>query len=84
VFKDEAWFRGVTEPVADPEDRVEHIDRSLDWWYVDDLAEHYCRQVGADELFAEHSSRRIFVPDPRGSGEGVLRWLGSIGEARES
>ncbi|HBP23668.1 MAG TPA: hypothetical protein DEA08_38560 [Planctomycetes bacterium] len=76
AFLDEAWLRSVLEltPI-DPHRRVEGIDRGLDWLYVDDLAEQYCRDAGAEELFSAERGRRILRCDPEGDGQDVLAWL---------
>lgn len=76
AFVDEAWLRSVLELIPiDPRRRVEGIDRGLDWLYVDDLAEQYCSDAGAEELFLEQRGGRILGCDPEGDGRDVLAWL---------
>jgi hypothetical protein len=68
----------VTTLVADPADRVAYVDASQDWWYVDDLAEHYSRLAERSELYEEHVGARIFVPSQTGDGAKVVQWLRSL------
>jgi hypothetical protein len=77
-FEDEDWFRSITTLVADPDDRAAHLDLSLDWWYVDDLAESYCERANRAELFRTHSGARVFVPQQTGDGADVVQWFASI------
>jgi hypothetical protein len=78
AFSDEQWFRDSVRLVADPEERVSHIDFSGDWWYVDDLAAHYFGKAGLGDVFEKNLGFRVFVPDPDGDGKDVLRWLSRI------
>jgi hypothetical protein len=78
VFADEERFRRVTTLIVDPERRAEAIDVSGDWWYVDDLAEQFFDHVGLQGLFRNEVGRRIFAPQPDGTGDDILRWLASI------
>lgn len=75
AFQDEAWLRSRTVLVADPENRVDHIDFRGDWWYVDDLAERYMHLAGRDDTFRANLGGRVCVPDPLGNGHDVLEWL---------
>ncbi len=50
AFADEHWLRSVTLMVSDPEDRGCHIDLAEDWWYVDDLADHFLVQAGLQDV----------------------------------
>ena len=77
AFADEAWFRSATTLVDEPENRVASIDLTSDWWYVDDLASHYFRVAGLEEILETHRGGRVFAPDPMGDGEDVLQWLGT-------
>lgn len=79
VFEDEAWFRRVTDLVADPAARAAAIDEARDWFWVDDLAERYCVTAGRADLFRAHAGTRILVPAPDGDGGDVLRWLAGLG-----
>jgi hypothetical protein len=75
AFVDEAWFRSRMDLVADPTNRARHIDFSSDWWYVDDLAQHYMELAGLGMEFMSHQGRRICAPDPHGDGLDMLEWL---------
>ena len=48
AVSDEAWFRRVTTLVPDPRHRARFIDRTIDWWWVDDLAARYLALEGMD------------------------------------
>jgi hypothetical protein len=78
AFSGERWFRESVQLVADPDERVSHIDFSGDWWYVDDLAAYYFEKAGLADVFEENEGCRIFVPDPDGDGSDVLEWLSQI------
>jgi hypothetical protein len=78
VFEDEAWFRSATELVRDPAARARAIDERRDWFWVDDLAERYCDEVGRADLLRAHLGTRIFVPAPEGDGGDVLAWLAGL------
>ena len=78
VFADEEWFRSVTTLIADPEHRTAAIDFSSDWWYIDDMAEQFFDQAGLRNVFRDQIERRIFAPEPNGSGDDVLRWVARI------
>lgn len=75
AFEDEAWLRARTVVVEDPHHRADHIDFTGDWWYVDDLADHYLKNAGRGDIYDRHVGERILVPEPRGDGQDVLRWL---------
>lgn len=75
AFDDEAWFRSHTSFASDPTRRVREITDGVDWWYVDDLAEHYAIEAGRADWYREHLGQRILVPAPRGDGTDILRWL---------
>lgn len=75
AFQDEAWLRSRTSLVEDAANRAAGIDPSRDWWYVDDLAAHYMRLAGRQDLFEAHLGGRICVPGPHGDGGDVLEWL---------
>jgi hypothetical protein len=78
VFSDKSWFCSVTSMIEDPMNRAREVDLEEDWWYVDDLAEHYFRIAGRVEVFQKHIGKRIFVPTPGGNGKDVLAWLSRI------
>lgn len=78
VFASETWFRESVILTDDSERRAALIDLGADWWYVDDLAEHYFRTAGRDEAYRREVGRRIMVPSPNGDGSDVLEWLSAI------
>lgn len=78
VFSDRSWFRSVTSLIEDPMNRASEVDLEKDWWYVDDLAEHYFQMAGRTDVFQRNIGRRIFVPSPGGDGADVLEWLEQI------
>jgi len=78
VFSDKSWFRSVTSLVEDPMNRANEVDLEEDWWYVDDLAEHYFQIAGRGEVFRLNIGRRILVPSPVGDGTDVVEWLNQI------
>jgi hypothetical protein len=78
VFSNEAWFRQNVFLIDDAERRAELVDLGADWWYVDDLAEHYFRTAGREDTFRSEEGRRIMVPTPNGDGRDVLEWLSMI------
>jgi hypothetical protein len=78
VFSNEAWFRENVTMADDAERRAELVDLRADWWYVDDLAEHYFRAAGRGDTFHRGAGKRIMVPTPNGDGRDVLEWLAEI------
>ncbi|MCK5408301.1 MAG: hypothetical protein KAJ37_12620 [Candidatus Krumholzibacteria bacterium] len=78
VFSDKSWFRSVTSLVKDPMNRANEVDLEGDWWYVDDLAEHYFQIAGRDAVFRRNIGGRILVPSSGGDGTDVLKWLDHI------
>lgn len=64
--------------IEEPHHRASRIDLSIDWWYADDLAEHYMTAANQAAVFREHNGGRICVPDPVGSGQDLLEWLKQI------
>lgn len=75
TFTDEAWFRQMTTLSMDAEHRAESVDYSADWWYLDDLASYFMEKEGRSDLLKANERRRIFAPDPNGSGQDILDWL---------
>ena len=78
VFRDEEWFRENTALVQDSYNRAGEVSLESDWWYVDDLAEYYFKAAYREDVFEENVGRRIFVPEPEGSGQDVLDWIAGI------
>ena len=78
AFEDRTWFTSVCSWIADPRDRATSITGLDDWWYVDDLAEHYLERAGKRSVFELHKGGRILVPDASGDGQDVLDWLEGI------
>lgn len=75
TFADDAWFRQMTTLAIDAEHRARIVDYSADWWYLDDLASYYMEKEGLSKLFEDNDRRRIFAPDPNGTGQDILDWL---------
>ena len=78
AFRDEAWLRATTVFAVDPSHRAAHIDFSGDWWYVDNLAQHYMQIAGKDEAFHTNLGHRICMPTPDGDGCDILQWLDTV------
>jgi len=80
VFEDEAWFRRVTTLVDDPAERARTVVGSThpDWFWIDDLAEHYCENAGLGAAYREHAGTRILAPTPDGDGRDLAEWLGRL------
>ena len=78
AFEDKEWFHNVTRMVEDPENRASYIDYESDWWYVDDLAEHYLEKASRLEVMQGTDYDRVFIPNPRGNGTDIMAWLGKI------
>ena len=72
---DADWVRRRTTFVEDAETRAAFIDLSGDWWYLDDLAAHYCQLAGMTKVYTANIGTRICAPAPRGDGADVLEWL---------
>jgi hypothetical protein len=83
AVSDEPWFRRVTTLVPDPRHRARFIDRTVDWWWVDDLALRYLTLEGLGELYPAHAGERIFAPSPEGDGGDVLAWLARLPRVRD-
>ena len=75
TFTDEIWFRQMTTLAMDAEHRAQNVDYSADWWYLDDLASYYMEKEGRSDLLQANDRKRIFAPDPNGTGEDILDWL---------
>jgi hypothetical protein len=75
TFADETWFRQATTLAMDAEHRAQTVDYSADWWYLDDLAPYFMEKEGRSDLFKANEGKRIFAPDPNGSGKDILGWL---------
>ena len=80
AFEDEKWFRDTTTLIDDPDKRVSQINQEEDWYYVDDLALHYCEVTGNEELYDANVGERLFVPEPMGDGRDILNWLACISQ----
>lgn len=78
AFENERWFKDATTWVREPRRRGKSLDLSLDWWYVDDLAERYLGLEGMEDCFRQHLGGRIFVPDRVGDGSDVIDWLEGV------
>lgn len=80
VFEDEAWFRRVTTLVDDPAARARAVlgSSGLDWFWIDDLAAHYCEQADLAAAYREHVGTRILVPTPDGDGRDLAGWLAGL------
>jgi hypothetical protein len=78
VFSDEAWFRGTVLMETVPRRRVEAIDESLDWYYVDDYAREYLEHAGRYDLEREEIGRRVLVTPADSDGRDVLDWLEGV------
>ena len=78
VFKNQDWFESVVSLVGDPIARALEVDLDQDWWYVDDLAEHYFQRAGRSHIYEEHAGGRIGIPTPHGDGADILKWLHEI------
>jgi hypothetical protein len=75
VFADENWFREKISLVKDSSNRAAEINFDEDWWYVDDLAEHFFHTANLDTIFDEYIGTRILVPSPKGDGNTIQKWL---------
>jgi hypothetical protein len=84
AFADDLWYRSVASLLKTPERRGELIDYSSDWWYVDDLAEHYLTEANLVHVLNEQSGKRICIPDPNGDGQDILDWLKNVASAKTS
>ena len=78
AFEDKEWFQDVTRMVDDPENRASLIDYESGWWYVDDLAEHYLEKANRLGVLQDPVCDRVFIPNPKGNGTGIIEWLGKI------
>jgi len=78
TFTDEDWFRQHVKLLRDTGSRAAQVDLEQDWWFVDDLAEHYFTAAGRGAVFERERGRRIMVPDPEDDGSSTLVWLRQI------
>ena len=60
------------------ENLVQEINFNSDWWYIDDLAEFYCRKSGYQNLYNLHNGERIFTPEPNDDGQKTVNWFANI------
>lgn len=83
VFEDEGWFRSVTTLIDDPAERARTAVGSSgrDWFWCDDLAEHYCEQAALGASYREHAGTRILAPTPDGDGRDLAEWLAGLRRA---
>jgi hypothetical protein len=77
VFADERWFWRVTTLIDDPAARARTVVESggPDWFWIDDLAAHYCEQAALGAAYREHAGTRILAPTPEGDGCDLAEWL---------
>ena len=78
AFLDKNWFLGSVELIKNSEHRVKEINTEEDWWYIDDLAEYYCRSDEFHNLYDSHNGKRIFIPKPNDDGHSTIEWLKNI------
>jgi hypothetical protein len=80
VFEDARWFRRVITLIDDPEERARTVVESggADWFWIDDLAEHYCAQAALGAAYLEHAGTRILAPTPEGDGRDLAEWLSAL------
>jgi hypothetical protein len=78
VFDDPAWFRNAVEMGRVPRRRVEAIDESLDWYYVDDYAREYLEHAGRYDLARDEIGRRILATPANSDGADVLDWVAEV------
>ena len=64
------WCRSAVEMGRVPRRRVEAIDESLDWYYVDDYAREYLEHAGRYDLARDEIGRRILVTPANSDAHG--------------
>jgi hypothetical protein len=78
AFFNQDWFIENVTLIENPAHRVREINIETDWWYIDDLAEYYCRIDGFQSLYKLHNGKRIFTPTPNDNGQTTVSWIKNI------
>ena len=71
-------FSQLTRLRYENDNRGEAIDLTADWYYVDDLADHFFVNAYGTSSFEEHLGARILMCDPEGDGSDIIDWLRDI------
>ena len=74
-------FAQLTRLRYENDDRGQAIDLTEDWYYLDDLADHFFIKAYGERVFEEELGRRILMCDPEGDGSDIIAWLRSIAES---
>ena len=61
--------------IRNPERRVQSIDFSNDWWFVDNEAKYYFEREGLLDEFGEHIGHRVCMPSDDGDGVDIVEWF---------
>lgn len=78
TFTDPAWFRATVVMATEPRRRVDAIDESLDWYYVDDYAREYLEHAGRYDLVRDEIGRRVLATPANSDGRDVLDWVTGV------
>jgi hypothetical protein len=78
AFTDFDWFVNTVCCSNDPDQGINQIDFTGDWWYMDDFAVRYLQKSGKDDILKKEKGKRIIVPDPIGNGQDIIKWFDSM------
>ena len=78
LFPDRKWFLSHLELGTDTDHRGRLIDRSMDWYYVDDNADEFFTAAFGADAYAAELGRRICCPHQSSDGAEVITWLKQI------
>jgi hypothetical protein len=78
LFPDREWFLSHLELGTDTDHRGRLIDRSVDWYYLDDNADEFFTAAFGAEAYTAELGRRICCPHHGSDGSEVITWLKQI------
>ena len=78
AFTNFDWFINTVCCSKNPDQEINQIDFTADWWYMDDLAERYLKKIGKNDILKEEKGKRILIPDPVGNGQDIITWFESM------
>jgi len=78
LFPDREWFLSHLELGEDTDHRGRLIDRSADWYYVDDNADQFFTAAFGMDAYTAELGKRICCPQHDSDGWEIVAWLKQI------